>query len=579
MLNRKKVFFIAGAGLLLAVLILLLCVLIPLSGDSGEDSRSRRSEKVTFEDPLVEYCVRKALDKDAEDSITRGECESIESLEINCALDASVIMNVMIGGTTMSAYVDLSDLQYLTELKELKIKNCPMRDCLANLDAITNCTELESLSLQFNPGIPSYLGDLPMGYKYLAELLEELPKLTYLDTGYVVAGEHQDMLRKEHPDLEIEDEYEVTNKDKITENTVGNIAEVCAEEYLEVWNTGWDSALYAVKVDDQEELEELVEILPEDIEVVSLQLEEGTYDFSVLKELTQMRSLHIIGARHAKGSVEYVWENLEELQDNTLLYNMSLSGVNGDWSELGRLTQLKCLSIGMCGQLEADFLSQLSGLQELILVTNLSDTLEADMEEQYPNLSNLKLLKASYSEDYRGIEKLENLESFYGFSFDAEMNTLKYIAECSKLENVLADLICEEPDIGSLKKLRNAEVLLIRDNKAEIVDGVEEILDLPNLICLCLPDIETNDMDAYMEDVNEWCGQVLEDSNLSCFIPMDSVMGSSIMLQDEAEGIKLLEKAGYYSLYEAGIFTYSLDYRLITEPEKYDAIEDIIPIQ
>ena len=106
-------------------------IVIATTSDMGneetESSDTEEDELIEFSDFLVERCVRKQLGKDWDEDITVGDVESITNLTISSIYDPTFSANDFIShyrkydGVSYLGYIDLIDLKYFKNLKELKL--------------------------------------------------------------------------------------------------------------------------------------------------------------------------------------------------------------------------------------------------------------------------------------------------------------------------------------------------------------------------------------------------------------------------------------------------------------------------
>lgn len=539
---------------------------------------------VEFQDPLVERCVRIELGKEDGETITAKECASLEKLTIDCDLEYSYVNNwYTMVVTDCGSYVDLCDLEHMTGLKELVIDNDVSRDMFVNLDSIKECTKLESLSVRYNPMETSYYGTIPMGYKYLADIIEEMPKLTYLNLGYPVAKEHQDQLAGDNDGLKFEKNHpenayynRIVNNDVIGSDT--RIMETKdIDEYSAYWTYGYNEnelrkEPYVLVVNSQEELDELFRQLSEDTEDLHIQygkIEEGgsldvqgVEKFTKLKTFSLYKTVYTMGDNSIEEKVLEV-DNLDALASCQELYSVSLCGVKGDLDALASMAQIKELGLSKCAFDSADFLEEMSGLRELVVVYNECDELQEYLLDNGEAFEELKYLRYEGGEtsDYKGIEKYPNLESV-SIAYSCGVEDVKYLAQCPKLAYLFFGTQEESLDIEELEDLVPLKYLYIDGmGNMEELDGVEDVVGT-RIISLYMPHMKYD-----LKDVNNWIEAAGKNENLSCFIPHRTFIDGFTM--DEGHS-----KLDYEDLYEQGVMCRFADVWMCMDPEKYPTIDE-----
>lgn len=531
---------------------------------------------VTFQDPLVERCVRLTLEKEADEPITKKECASIEKLLIDCDLDVSCA-----DWPEAVNYIDLCDLQYLTGLKELIIDNDVARDTLGNMDAIANCRKLEELTIHYNPVVTPYVGINPMGYKYMAGIVEELPKLEYLDLGYTVPEEYQELLAGDKKDLTFAEKEAVSVIQEVNDFSGTRMYTRDMEEYEKAWSYDEQDNMGTamMEVADIGELEAFLEELSEDAEDICIYYTgdeaidmELFADFAHLKTLTVFCDWFLVGAKEDQ-AVEI--NNLDALADNKELFSLNLCWAKGDFEEIGELSQLKELSLYGCVFEEPDFLGDLSELRELTILYNDCEDLEDYINDSGEQLSNLRFLRVWYDEfsDYKGIEEYPNLEVLSTYS-NGYPSTLKYIAKCPRLKALTLVAMEEEVDISDLEELKTLEYLNVTRTNTSVkeIEGVEEVLKLPNLVSILLPS-RSYLGDDYEDEVNDLIDIAADHPKLSLVVLnpyLYSWLDGDLMLQLELEGMD------FEKLYDEGIMCSMHDLKLLENSDLYSTIDELM---
>lgn len=338
-------------GMIVCIVIMLLVVCVVLG-------YMLLNKKVEFQDPLVERCVRLTLGKEAQEPITERECAGIEELLIDCDLDMGIMADYMLGQRSVPMnYVDLRDLKYMTGLHTLMIDNDLKRDILVNLDVITQCGELENLSVRYNPGYSNYYGDFPMGYKYLGEMIGQLPKLEYIDLGYQVAQEHQKYLTDYREELTVEDKWDTAVFGQMMQaHATTGYADT--EEYLDYWQYQYDEDTsieddytHKLPAGDEEGLKDYIEELPSDMEDIYIECNEGTIDMELFSKFEELKTLTVVSGKSPwsfeEDPIPKV-KNLDCLAESERLFSLNFYGIDFDEEELSELVQLRELSIADC---------------------------------------------------------------------------------------------------------------------------------------------------------------------------------------------------------------------------------------
>lgn len=150
----------------------------------------------------MERCVREELGKSATAAITKKDCENLKKLTIDSRKDIGLNYNEIFHRLEYQNYVDLSDMQYLTGLKGLRIlpyvSDVEYCDNYVGLSAISSCKKLTKLAILTDKEIV----EEKWGYKYLADLVKELPDLKTLEFGFEVPERYQTILKGENNKLD-----------------------------------------------------------------------------------------------------------------------------------------------------------------------------------------------------------------------------------------------------------------------------------------------------------------------------------------------------------------------------------------
>ena len=490
---------------------------------------------VEFQDPLVERCVRKTLEKGHDEEITVEECSSIKSLLIDCKLDSSFSVwstSATGSGDMLCNYVDFCDFQYLTGLEELYIDNQIKYDMIVNLDAIANCTKLKKLCMQYNPMGTYYSGDIPKGYKYLKNIIACMPELEYLDLGYFVPVEFKQMLQGENADLVICDgengsygrdatadlfyRFEKQNWTKV--DTV--------EDYVAGWDYVYDGneansvqAKSVLTVESASELKELLDSLPAETEDLVLNVKTmDVLDFELFLKFPNLKTLSIAGngVFFKKGDKTPV-ENIGKLNELPELFAFNMAGCSGDFSGIGELTSLRELSITVCEFDSCHFLSEMENLRELTMISYLGAEADYDVFDYVDELPKLKYVSTRNVGDLEGIEKAKSLETVRCFG---EITSFEAVGKSNTVKNViLCGVSSDTIDLSPLENAQQLESLVfVACNK---VSSADAILDLPELLTVYARDIGDVEEEEYPVVMNQVISQAAESDSLSAFCVMD----------------------------------------------------------
>lgn len=570
---------------------MIVCIVIMLLVACAVSGYMLLNKKVEFQDPLVERCVRLTLGKEADEPITERECAGIEELLIDCDLDMGIMADYMLGQRSVPVnYVDLCDLKYMTGLHTLMIDNDLKRDMLVNLDVITQCGELENLSVRYNPGYSNYYGDFPMGYKYLGEIIGQLPKLEYIDLGYRVAQEHQKYLVDHRKELTVEDKWDVAVFGQMMQaHTTTGYADT--EDYLDYWQYQYDedtsiedNYTYKLPAGDEEGLKDYIEELPSNVEDIYIECNEGTIDMELFSKFEELKTLTVVSGKALWSFEEDTMpkvKNLDRLAENEQLFSLNFYGLDFDEDELSELVQIRELSIADCEFGDPVFLESMSKLRELSMTGNKNEAVTEYFEEEGEKLENLKFLRVNCTVplSYEGILRFPNLETLLCISNSAP-TTFEYISQCKHLEYLFFETTNEEYsdelDISNLANLKKMKILYIGAGKLpdELV-GAEEVLALPNLRSVVLP-MTAFDSDSekgwknHCEEINEQIKWAAKNPSVSCFLPdSGTYLGGGSLWYSMNENM-----INWEDLYQADIFTTMADGMMFILPDNWSSWEE-----
>ena len=435
------------------------------------------AEGVEFQDALMERCVREALNKGVGENITAEECAALTSLKIDCSKDYSI--NYYAQRYHLVSYVDLSDLKYLTGLKELEINNNRPNDVIANLEAITHCTNLEKLSMRVQLGSDSPLTSWGWcyGYKYLGSIVEKLPNLKTINLNKDIPTAVQSWIRGSNTQL-----------------TIGNAGDYPYEDTFTEKGTLSESEKHGVYY-----YEKLSEI-PKDIEDLILVCQNvESLDFNELKDFGNLKTLSVFRPCNIYDNENKTEiKNVEALSKLKGLYSLTLNGCKGDFTGLGKLSNLKELGIMQSVVEDTSFLKKMENLRELWYYTNLSTDLEDHLSAAAEKLTKLKFIYIPDElGDYSWLSKISSLEAIRfaetpytqvresGYS----KNLIGELAKCEGVKYLCVDHWRNNEfdplDISGIAKMPNLKLLGFTESAGGMT-GYDEIIDMPSLVGLVI---------------------------------------------------------------------------------------------
>jgi len=525
---------------------------------------------VEFQDPLVERCVRKTLGKSYDEEITIGECRSIKSLLVDCKLDSSFsvwTMSATGSGDMLCNYVDFCDFKYLTGLEELYIDNQIKYDTLVNLDAIGNCAKLKKLCMQYNPMGTYYSGDMPKGYKYLQNIICNMPELEYLDLGYFVPTEFKQMLQGENTNLVISDGENASYGREASsalfyrdEERNWNEVEM-VEDYAAGWDYVYDGngadavqAKSILTVGSISELETVLDLLPAETEDIVLHVKTmDVLDFELFLKFPNLKTLSIAGNNSSVlENKRTPVKNIGKLNELPELFALNMAGCSGDFAEIGELKNLKELSVVQCGFDSCEFLSKMQKLRELIMISYVGNEENYDVLEYIDGMPGLRYLSTRNVGNLEGIENAESLETVRCFR---ALTSFEPVGKSNTVKNVIiSDRAKEAVDLSPLENMKQLEMLVFVGG--DKVTSADAILALPKLISIFARNIDDMEDEQYPVVMNQLIGHAAESDSLSLFCVMDIFRDGDFSNTIDYGAIHL-EK-----LWEAGIFDEAYQYSL-----------------
>lgn len=540
-----------GAFLILVMLLCGLCMV----GCSKKEGVVDPKATMEFKDFLVERCVREELGKDWDEDVTYGEVAEITSLTISSIYNPSIVLDYSMGGAhylegdAHTAYIDLADLEYLTNLEELTVNAYINCDSIVNVDAIANCKKLKELRVPCNLGNPSSKGVNALGYKYWADIIAELPELEYMDLGmYVDEHMKEVMLSKtDNKDITFYEGETVTKGDMeipaymtsfmSTFAGVGRsmLYTIDASDYNSAWKdtfkgyytlaeSYWTNMEYASGVKgefpmlegSQEEIIEQLKQLDADTEDIIIKLRDLSFDFSVLDRFENLVTLSVICPvfdRQQEVSfdpvtMETIYEdpvwrgaepvNLDSLTELENLQTLCINGFIGDLSDIADCKNLREVTITKCIPDSVDFIGELTGVKELVLciLTDKTGDEAADvyntLDEMVCSLSNLKYYRDQNRIDYTQYdcyEDIENMSSLETLYLDwSKSLKIANVMKGSAIKNLyIQNGVDRMEGKCSFADMKNLEFFrMISVNGHSEID-YEEAVELPNLHTFILP--------------------------------------------------------------------------------------------
>lgn len=567
-------------------IIVLLTILLSVSSCNKPKDENK---PVEFTDFTVERCVRKQLGKGWDEEITTKELETITMLCISSMYDPTFCSPyTMANGATYLGYLDLSDLKYLTNLEVLKLDTYGYQDNIVNLETITECKKLEKLYFPADSFATSFSIN-PLGYKYLNDIISELPNLKFLDLGMYFDEHMEEFVLSEidNKDLEIyygdidEDYYYKTQHvssfrqvSLISKDDMFNV------NYEQAWDYEYKSikdkienygiyidvfpAIYADNMEDlRRELEQISDTA-EDIIIVYKGLDE--IDFNLFDRFPNLVTLSIFATEfgvdlyYNETTELYEYNgykgakavNLDSLSENKDLQVLNLGGFIGDLSDISKIQNLRELYIKECAIDSVDFIGEMDTIKELLIgIWNRenADEIYIKLDEQVSKLKNLKCyidFRAKAVEDanlYENINDMESLETL--IVYDASF--LYNIVNSKNIKNLLvcSQNGCEKISFAEMDNLESLVLYGIGDNCVTEID-YNSIIELPNIKSVVYPySVLLNE--SYKDIFNgDLAQKISNNENISAFTTI-------IERQYEYQLIRNMDIDFVKQLYEAGV--------------------------
>ena len=502
--------------------IAVLLVIISIFSLSACNAKKNANKVVEFSDFTVERCVRQQLDKDWDEDITVKELEDVTELCILTTYDCTfggedaIYQN---GNFSYGSYLDLCDLEYLTNLKELKI-GLSYYDTVVNVDAIKNCKKLEEL---YMPASMVCYSKTP-GYKYLKDIISELPNLEYVDFGMYFDDHMEEVVLSESKN----DDLEICSESFSTFYGSYRSYEYISDDELKNYDKKWNFKYKSMRSQDlsdcdlfpvisasnMSDLSEKLNKISKDTEDIIIFFDGGEeryyseLDFSVFEEFDNLVTLSVVGCsfkldyeikdfmKEVKGYVGTSAVNLDSLDKLDNLQVLNLSGFVGDISDISTINTLRELSIVSSAVDSVDFIGELKSVKELILnIYNYEDQEELclDIDKAVSKLGNLKYYFDGSnigSDDIDGLytdicdmKSLETLVVYNGDDLEniVDSDTIKYLTVIDSNDTSWKNI--------SFQKMKSLESLSLHTNDIDSAMEVDydSIVELPNIKFIVYP--------------------------------------------------------------------------------------------
>ena len=587
---------------------------------STEDSNvdDNVGEKVEFESFLIERCVRKTLGKGWDEDVTTSDLAKIKELVIQEVYNPAIIAEFTIGTQgddeetggrktiyegelSNFTYIDLSDLKYFVNLEVLKIDNINTDSMIANIDAITNCKELKELYLLYN-----FSGDSPknfggVGYLYWAGIIAELPKLKVVDfSTYLDSKAQANLLSKtSNKDIQIvQHDMETVGRVYWRHTAVANYMKYIddAKAYKSAWNHDYrglektsqlvyksdaDGVFPYLEAKSEAEVEALLSSLDADTEDIIIKLDKTieSIDLNLFSRFEKLVTLTVINESTSRVLIEtwneelgcYTYEvkeyemptivNSSALKSNKNLKSISLVGLDGDFTGITEITDLRELYMSGCVVGSCDYakLNKLNTFVSLNFGTN---------NEIY-NLKNAKSVKMfmismeQISDIIDGMNKLETLIVVNG-GMDvkwSEINTpslknlfINQTKSAYRLDDEALTNIKEIDNLAILKmKFTNDEGMMIHMLNPAILLDKESLYSIVIPYCNVFGQTHEGVYDKRQYVSANLAEQVKNKSNLSQFIIED------MRIENQYMDSSYLSNVYDLRVYEAGVYTGFVD--------------------
>ena len=564
---------------IISIIVLLTILLSVSSCNKAKDE----NKPVEFTDFTVERCVRKQLGKGWDEEITIKELETITMLCISSMYDPTFGNPNVLYEVGYLGYLDLSDLKYLTNLEVLKLDTYGYQDNIVNLETITECKKLEKLYFPADSFATSFSIN-PLGYKYLNDIISELPNLKFLDLGMYFDEHMEEFVLSEidNKDLEIyygdidEDYYYKTKYvsgfrqvSLISKDDMFNV------NYEQAWDYEYKSikdkienygivfpAIYADNMEDLTRELEQISDTAEDIIIVYKGLDE--IDFNLFDRFPNLVTLSIFATKFGQdryfNETTELYEfngykgakavNLDSLSENKDLQVLNLGGFIGDLSDISKIQNLRELYIKECAIDSVDFIGEMDTIKELLIgIWNRENTDEIyiKLDEQVSKLKNLKCyidFRTKAVEDanlYENINDMESLETLIVY----DTSYLHNIVNSKTVKNLLISGIKEFSEI-SFDEMEKLECLVLHGQGESYITNIDymSIVDLPNIKTVVYPidAAEYENLESVL--TYELAQKIAKNESISAFVAKSSSYGNAYTKYVDINFIEQLYEAG-----------------------------------
>lgn len=556
------------------------------------------NDEIVFSDFLVERCVRKTLNKDWDYKITKKDIENIKEFVIDNVLDPSIGENWFSGNPLMnfySGYIDLSDLKYFTGLEELNIDNLVNFDMVVNFDAVSACKELKTLRMQYNNRDGNLYAGANYGYKYLADIFAQLPNLEYVDLGVFVTSHMKEIMLSKSSNKDVyfyngeNNEYAVPLNTNVRSypnplsnsrhvygpSSVSSVTNLSPEYYYdgnatEQYDNGTsESSIPIVEVTSNTDLEKVFNYsIKADIEdlVILCAADLKELDCGLFAKFKNLCTLSLIKKGSAFGYVKekegrnerLKLNNTENLSNLSKLQVVNLAGCKGDFSGLGKIKELRELSMNGCVPDNMKFLSECVNLAELKLL-NFDERYSEDFAYSSEKLSGLKMFQIgalSLLSDKDNITDSEITDSYIKYLYKIPSLETIYANYCSDFSLIgkclnLKNIVINQSGNASFDKLSNLKKLESIYVRSSGVDGIDTLFTLPELTAVRILSYELSNVNS--ELFSDWSDKILKHEKISAF---------NINL-DEKEDFKNKNYSAAKKMYDKGIYMSFIEARAV----------------
>lgn len=550
-------------------------------------------KSIEFSDFLVERCVRKQLGKDWDEDITVEDVEGITSLTISSIYDPTFSANDFINhyrkydGVSYLGYIDLIDLKYFKNLKELKLDTYGVQDSIVNIDVIKECNKLERLSIPWSGSVSQICSINTLGYKCWQEIISELPELKYLNLGRYFDKYMIDVMLSETDNKDIEiytgdkEEWEPARHNFFV-GLAHAFDMVTIDDYTEVWDYEYKTveekasgvsfpAIYTdlhkywsdeysaaddpyEGMDNRETLMGKLGELSDDTEDIIIVYDgTGKFDFSVFERFNNLVTLTVVGSTFGKtsdgtsGGITAI--NLESLSNCKDLQVLNLSGFTGDLSDITKIAKLREASITNCDLSTVDFIGELDNLNELYIKLSPKNSTTEYHEKVNEEITSLKKLKACYDlnrnypegvQIYKNISNMESLETLIIW----DCKSLNNVTKSKTIKNMSVYGFDEISEL-SFDEMVGLENIVLCTGSSVINNELMTITELPNIRSVTYSHSVAKEIGDIL--TMELAEKIINNKNITSFAPYN-------MREYMSDFYDQTTKSFIKTLYDAGIY-------------------------